>query len=273
MQPIKVIINGELIPAKDASLGIDDLSIVRGYGIFDYFKTVENRPIFWEDNLDRFFRSAELMDLPVQYTREELKKLILQLMDANNIPESGIKLLLTGGYSKDGYSIATPNLVITQTLLHRNSDQEKHGIKLITYPYHRPFSSVKSIDYVMGIQAMKKAKATGADDVVYMQHDILSECPRANIFWVTKTGKLITPGEDVLEGIVRKKILSLAKGHFEVETRKVTRTDMQDATEAFITSTTKNITPVLVIDDTVYGTSPGPVTVQLQQLLEHLIYG
>lgn len=273
IQSLHVIINGELIPEKEASLGIEDLSIVRGYGIFDYFKTVENRPVFLEDNLDRFFHSAELMDLPIHYSREELKRQIQLLMEINNIPESGIKLLLTGGYSVDSYSIATPNLIITQQPLQRNLRQEKQGIKLVTYNYHRPFGTVKSIDYVMGIQALKKAKTVGADDVLYVQDGLLSECPRANIFLITKTGTLLTPGKDVLAGIIRKYIIEMAKTHLDVEIRDVTLEDMKNAAEAFISSTTKNITPILSIDDTVYGANPGPITIRLQQMLEPIVFG
>ncbi|GGH29901.1 amino acid aminotransferase [Sphingobacterium alkalisoli] len=273
IQSLHVIINGQLIPEKEASLGIDDLSIVRGYGIFDYFKTVANRPVFLEDNLDRFFHSAKLMDLPVHYTRDELRIQIRTLMEANKIPESGIKLLLTGGYSKDGYSIATPNLIITQQPLQRNIRQEQQGIKLITYNYHRPFGTVKSIDYAVGILGLKKAKAAGADEVLYAQNGLLSECPRANIFLITKTGKLLTPGKDVLAGITRKYIIEIAKEHLDVEIRDVTLEDMKNAAEAFISSTTKNITPILSIDDTVYGSNPGPLTIQLQHMLEPIVFG
>ncbi|MFD1768319.1 aminotransferase class IV [Sphingobacterium suaedae] len=270
--PLQAIINGRLLYENEAALSIHDLSIVRGYGIFDYFKTVNHDPVFWEDNLDRFYHSACLMDLPVPYTRDELKSQIRLLMGANNIADSGIKLLLTGGISPDGYSIARPNLVITQHPLKRHLEKERAGIKLITYDYHRPFGTVKSIDYVMGIHALKKAKAVGAEDVVYAQHGVLSECPRANIFFIDQNGTLLTPQDEVLPGITRKYVLEVARGHMNVETRAVTLGDMYDAQEAFITSTTKNITPVLRIDNVEYGKEPGPVTRLLQRLLEPLVY-
>lgn len=112
-----VIFNGKLIPENEAKLSITDLALVRGYGIFDFFKTVHGIPVFLEDNLDRFYQSAELMDLPVNYSRDELKAQIKSLMEANMIPDSGIKILLTGGYSNDGYSIGEPNLIISQQAL------------------------------------------------------------------------------------------------------------------------------------------------------------
>lgn len=272
MRTNKVIINGKIVSEENATLGINDLSITRGYGIFDYFKTLQNQPIFWEDNLDRFFHSAKLMELPVHYTREEIKVMIVKLMSENNIPESGIKLLLTGGYSADGYSIGKPNLLITQHPLKRDIQAERRGLKLISYDFHRPFGTVKSIDYVMGIQALKKAKEAGANDVVYTQNGLVSECPRSNIFFVTKDEKIITPGGDVLRGITKMHIIEMAKGRFNIEERDVTTDEMKNAVEAFITSTTKNITPILTIDDIVYGSAPGTITKKLQTQFERLIY-
>lgn len=273
MLPVYVIFNGELILEKEALLGINDLSIVRGYGIFDYFKTVNNIPFFIDDNIDRLFKSAKLMDLQIPYSREEIKHQIQQLMEANTIADSGIKILVTGGYSPDGYSIASPNFIITQHPFSRNTEQENTGVKLALFPYHRAFSLVKSIDYVMGIQALKEAKSKGADDVVYFQNGLISECPRANFFLVTADDKLLTPGEDVLEGITRKKIIEMVAGKYEVELREVTLDDVLNAKEAFITSTTKNITPVTtIVGHKEYGIGAGSITHKLQAMLNELIY-
>ncbi|WP_400261584.1 aminotransferase class IV [Sphingobacterium sp. SG20118] len=273
MQIFYVIFNGKLIPEHEARLSINDLAIVRGYGIFDFFKTVQGLPIFLEDNLDRFYQSAYLMDLPVNYSREEIKQFINNLMQANRIPDSGIKLLLTGGYSTDGYSIAEPNLIISQQPLKRNITLEERGLKLLPFEYHRPFSQVKSIDYVMGIQALKEAKRHGADDILYVQNGLISECPRANFFLISSEGKLLTAADDVLPGITRKKILETANKILDIEVRDISLRDVADAAEAFISSTTKNITPVIsLVGFKDFGLQAGPITKQLQHLLQNLIY-
>lgn len=273
MQTLYVIFNGKLIPENEAKLSITDLAIVRGYGIFDFFKTVNGIPIFLEDNLDRFFQSANLMDLPVNYSRDELRAQIITLMEANVIPDSGIKILLTGGYSSDGYSIAEPNLIISQQALKRNLVLESTGLKLLPFHYHRPFSLVKSIDYVMGIQALKAAKSQGADDVVYIQNGLISECPRANFFLISEDGKLLTAGDDVLQGITRKKIIQLAKTIMDVEVRNISEEEIASASEAFISSTTKNITPVTtLLGYKEFGKQVGPLTMRLQELLQELVY-
>ncbi|MFD2903674.1 aminotransferase class IV [Sphingobacterium anhuiense] len=274
MQMGYVIFNGKLIPENEAKLSITDLALVRGYGIFDFFKTVNGIPVFLEDNLDRFYQSAELVDLPVNHSRDELKAQIKSLMEANMIPDSGIKILLTGGYSNDGYSIGEPNLIISQQALKRNLVLESKGLKLLPFHYHRPFSLVKSIDYVMGIQALKAAKSQGADDVVYIQNGLISECPRANFFLISQDGKLLTAGEDVLQGITRKKIIELAKTIMMVEVRNISIEDIASASEAFISSTTKNITPVTaLLGYKEFSPAAGPLTKRLQEMLQELVYG
>lgn len=269
-----VIFNGTLIPETEAKLAINDLAIVRGYGVFDFFKTVNHLPIFVEDNLDRFFHSARLMDLPINYTRQQLREFIHNLIQANSIPDSGIKILLTGGYSVDGYSIATPNLIISQEELKRNITLEDQGMTLLPFEYHRPFSQVKSIDYVMGIQALKIAKSQGADDVIYVKNELFSECPRANFFLISIDGTLLTAGDDVLQGVTRKKTIELARNEaIQVEIREINMQDIINATEAFITSTSKNITPVLSIKGLkAFDPWSRPITKKLQALLANLIY-
>src|ERR1700679_2318124 len=104
-----VWINNEIVPQAEAKIGVDDLSIHRGYGIFDFFKIIDNRPIFIDDHLNRFYRSAAAMNLDAGLERPALKQAIQNLMEQNNMPDSAIKLILTGGYSEDGYAMGKPN--------------------------------------------------------------------------------------------------------------------------------------------------------------------
>src|ERR1700733_729991 len=112
--PKYVWINGEIVPEAQAKIGVNDLSIHRGYGIFDFFKIIDNRPIFVDDHLNRFYRSAAAMNLDAGLERAALKQAIRSLMEKNDLPDSAIKLILTGGYSEDGYALGKPNLLIIQ---------------------------------------------------------------------------------------------------------------------------------------------------------------
>src|SRR6478609_11290327 len=97
-------VNNEIVDISEALLHVSDLAVQRGYGIFDFFKIENGHPFFLQDHLDRFFESARILKLSVPLLREEIEQLIHQLIARNAMPESGIKLILTGGYSTDGYT-------------------------------------------------------------------------------------------------------------------------------------------------------------------------
>jgi len=257
-----VVINGELVLESEARILISDLSIQRGYGVFDFFRTANYQPIFVEDHLDRFFHSANKMHLDVDLNRQQLKEMIQQLIEKNNLPDSGIRITLTGGYSIDGYSIAKPNLLITQTPFAFNKDNFKKGIKLVTYPHQRQLPEVKTIDYLQAIYLQPLIKANNADDVLYHHQNEISECPRSNFFIVMENDEIITPYKNILKGITRKRILEFPE--FNIKEAVISLQHLEKAKEAFISSTTKAVLPVLKIDDRTIGNDrPGIMTTKI----------
>lgn len=266
------IVNNELIPTGQATLGVSDLAIQRGYGIFDFFKTLHHTPLFLEDHLDRLYQSASILQLRIPYTREELTALIRRLMDKNQLADSGIRITLTGGYSPDGYTLTTPNLVITQQALPDNKGLQATGIHLATYPHQRQLPAAKSIDYLMAVWLQSFVQQQGAQDVLYHQNNGVTECPRSNFFIVTHDDRLLTPAHNILKGVIRKQVLQLAAARYAVEEKAIDLADVYRAKEAFITSTTRNILPVTKIDDQVIGEGiPGLITTSLAQELNELI--
>jgi branched-chain amino acid aminotransferase len=263
------MINGEFHEAAKASLHIQDLSIQRGYGVFDFFKVQDSQPLFLEDHLKRFYHSASFMHIPLD-AEELLKEQIFVFIRKNSITSCGIRLTLTGGYSNDGYTLGKPNLIINSIPIQQpTAEAFQKGISLMTFEYNRQFPSVKTIDYMMAVWLQKRTRQEKADDVLYYKNDSFTECPRSNFFLVIKDGVVITPSDGILSGITRKKILELAKGLFDVQTRMITREDIHNAKEAFITSTTKIILPVNRIDKKIFHT-PGEVTTKIHGLIMKL---
>jgi len=265
-------LNDTFLPASDAALSVNDLAIQRGYGVFDFFKTVGGAPIFPDDHLDRFFHSAARMHLPVGKSREELKEIIAQLMQLNNFPDSGIRITLTGGYSTDSISLGRPNLVITQHPMAPPGKDCPPPIRLISYPHQRQLPDVKTIDYLMAIHLQPTIRERGAFDVLYHNNGVITECPRCNFFLLTADDILVTPARKMLKGITRKKVLELAAARLAAEERDVLLGEIPAAKEAFITSTSRHIIPVSHIDDIPIGDgTPGPVTEQLNAMLHQLV--
>ena len=265
MQPnysLQAYIHGRIQPLADAYLHISDLAIQRGYGIFDFLKVSQGKPAFMEDYLSRFYESARLMELPVPLSRKELTAVIHELIRVNNLPLSGIKMILTGGYSSNGYDPESPNLIITeQPLTLPDPALVEKGISIITHDYVREIPRAKTINYATGIRLLSKIKAAGAADVLYQQNGIVTEFPRCNFFIVTQDDIVVTPADNVLLGITRKNVLALARQKYRTEERAVTLADIARAKEAFLTSTTKRILPIVQVDDQVIGNGkPGEVT-------------
>jgi len=260
------IINGTFVLEDEAKILISDLSIQRGYGIFDYFGTINSRPVFLEDHLDRLYQSAAKINLTIDKDRAELKEMLQQLIEKNNLPDAGIKITLTGGYSEDGYTVAKPNLLISQTAYSFNKEDFHKGTRLVTYNHQRQMSEVKTIDYLQAICLQPFIKENNADDVLYYNQTDIRECPRANFFIVTNNDEVLTPSKNILKGITRKKILAFAE--FNVKEAVINLHALQNIKEAFITSTTKNVLPVLKIDGNTIGNGmPGEITTKIYNRL------
>lgn len=274
MSKLYVWVNDSLVPADNALVNVSDLAVQRGYGIFDFFKTIDGKPVFLEDHLDRFFRSAVLMRLNVTQSRDEIRNKIYQLIEKNSLSDSGIKIILTGGFSPDGFNIAEPNLIISQAEFQIPRTMSEKGVAVITHEYQRQFSNAKTLDYLQAIWLQPVLKEKKADDVLYHSNGLIRECPRANFFIVTKDNEVLTPESDMLKGVSRKHILEIASGMYKTEARDVSLEELRNAKEAFITSTTKNILPVVQVDGRIVGNgSPGEVTRALANEYSRAIYG
>ena len=263
-------LNGQQIPSTEVVLKVNDLAILRGYGIFDYFLVRERQPLFIEDYLDRFLNSARVLNLSLQFSRQQLKKHIQDLIDVNGHKEGSIRLVLTGGYAEDGYTPTSPNLLIMQDKVsgtgRKNYD---FGVKLISFPYQRELPEVKTINYLQGIRLIPELKKAGAIEPLYTSGPFIRESARSNIFFTTEDDRIVTPGSEILFGITRRKVLELARNYFDIEERDVRTEEIPAFREAFLTGSNKRIMPVVKIDDHQFGAGrPGPITRRLMDLLE-----
>lgn len=254
-----VLINDDFVLKQDANILISDLSVQRGYGVFDFFKTVRGEPVFLDDHFDRLYASAADMFLQVPLDRKALEEVIRQLMKKNNLPDSGIRITLTGGYSEDGYTIAKPNLLMTQSALTFDKTGFEKSTRLVTFEHQRQLPHVKTIDYLQAIRLQHFIKQNNADDVLYHSASGIGECSRSIFFVVTNNDEIITPDKNILHGITRKKILQLTG--FNTTAAAIYPEQIASVKEAFISSTTKIVLPVLNINGNTIGDGkPGAVT-------------
>lgn len=262
-------INGNILDTDDANISISDLGLLRGYGVFDFFRVEDNVPLFIDDHIDRFYSSAEVLRLKIPFTKTKLKEHILEIVLLNRLTFSGVRLLLTGGEAEDGYTPGQPNLIITQELVKRPDDAVyQAGVKLIKHEFERELPEVKTTGYLTSIWLQDQMAKTGAVDVVYYSKGLVAELSRSSIFIVRADGVVVTPGKNVLAGVTRKNVLEIAKNQYDIQLADVTLEDLDKANEVFITSTIKRIVPVVQIEDKTYGEGmPGRITKALSDKL------
>lgn len=263
-------INGELVDRASASLQITDLALLRGYGIFDFLRIRHGKATFLEDHLDRFFQSAIKMELDMPVSKEVLKERLADLQQANQAEHASLRMLLTGGYSDDGFTPTSSNLILLmQEFRGYPGSLFEQGIRLMPYEYIRELADVKTINYSVPILLRKKIKEAGATDVLYHKEGIISESSRANFFIVTADGSLVTPRQNILFGITRKHLLKIARQFCKVVERPITMEELKGAREAFVSSSTKGALAVVQVGDTVIGNGhPGAITQKLKALFE-----
>ncbi len=233
---------------SDVQVSINDVGFLRGYGIFDFFRIMDGKPIFMSDHLDRFLSSAAKMGLTHTYTKEWLGSLILELSEKSIDTCLGVKMVLTAGESMNGFDpIGEPQLYIIPSVF--NFADFERGMKLKSFLFQREMADIKSLNYAFALRNWKQIKAEGFDDYLYHtpQHGV-SESSRSNLFLV-KNGRIITPADGILEGITRKKIIEICQRSYSVEIRDVHLEEFLNADEVFTTGSTKRVVPILQIDN------------------------
>ncbi len=274
--------NGAIAPTDQLAIGVTDLSLLRGYGLFDYFLTYNGRPFQWDWYWERFQNSASRMHLPLPLGKDETYAVVMNLVERSNnaIRTSGLatpidvgfRFVLTGGYSADSISVVRPNLLIMAEPIHPVPlVQYELGIKVILDDYVREMAEVKSTDYKRVILMAEAIRAARASDLLYQKGGEISELSRSNFFLV-KGDRLITPDKHILHGITRKTIIQLAQSDFKVEERTVLLSELYDADEAFTTSSTKRVLPVTQIGDLTIGDGHvGPKSKFLLERFDELV--
>ncbi len=244
------------VPAELAVVPVTDLAILRGYGVFDFFRIEEGQPVFIDEHLQRLERSASILGLDLPLPLDQLRERVGQLIAMNRLQAGGVRITLTGGNSPDGFLPGAPLLIITTHPVTWTANTE--GLCLKTLSHRRQLPRAKTIDYLVPIRAWSLMKKEGFDDLLYIDEERVSECSRANFFIVTADRKLVTSDEYVLEGITRNKVIGLASDLLDVEIRPLGLDEVMEASEAFVTSTTKELTRVRAIDRQVFD-GPAPV--------------
>jgi branched-chain amino acid aminotransferase len=267
-------VGGRWVHPHEAVISINDIAVLRGYSAFEALRTYDRRPFQLDEHLKRLYRSAELIELEIPWPTTFIADVINETIGRNSYRHAAIRLLVTGGESEDSITpTGQPTLVVMITPLgERDMQRFARGIKLITTRLRREAPEAKTTNYMAAVRALKEAARRDAADALFVNESgHVLEGTRSN-FFIFQGDTLVTPCQGVLYGITRNVVLELARGHFTIEERPILLDELRLTGEAFTTSSSKEITPVVQIDDLLIGNGkPGPRTYELEQRFIELI--
>ncbi len=264
-------INGEYVADDAAKVAVTDLGITRGYGVFDYLRTYSGRPFHLQDHLERLAYSAMTLGLELSHSLSEIAEIVATLLKNNSYPESAVKIIATGGISPDQFLPSGPSslMILVYPLKTFSDICYAEGINVATTSLKRSFPWAKTLHYAPAIVALQKGKTFNAQEILYLnEKNELLEAATCNAF-VVKGRKILTTPEsaDILIGITRNVILKIAEDHFEIEQRMVSLKEIEECDELFITSSTREVMPVVKVDGKPVGR--GVVGAVTKALIHH----
>jgi branched-chain amino acid aminotransferase len=273
---MKVFIDGKFYSQRDAKVSVFDHGLLYGDGIFEGIRAYNGRVFKLNEHIDRLFCSAKALLLKVPMTRAALNRAVVETCRENRVRDGYIRLLVTRGVGTLGLNpnrCKKPSVIIIagKIQLYPRALYEK-GMDIITVPTVRNLHSavnpaIKSLNYLNNILAKIEANNAGCEEAVMLNSEgYVAECTGDNLF-IMKAGQLLTPPlyAGALYGITRGTVMDLAResGIPAMETT-LTRYDLFNADECFLTGTGAEVVPVVKIDGRVIGSGrPGRVTRKL----------
>ena len=273
-----VNVDGRLAGERDAVVSVFDHGFLFGEGVYEVMRTYRQRPFLYEPHMRRLRASADRIALPLPTTDAEIRERITATIAAAQLPgEAYIRLLVTRGVGEIGYDPANcpaPTIVVIvkpHVELPREAYADGVKIALVSVVRNHPEALnplIKSNNLLNNALAIQEALKRGAAEALMKNHrGELAECAMSNIFLV-KAGAVRTPPTTagLLAGVTRAFVLELAaKTGIRALEETLREEDVATADEMFFTSTTREIVPVVRVDDHVVGGGkPGPVTLRLR---------
>jgi len=275
--------NGKLVDWKDANLHFLTHTLHYGSGVFEgirCYETSKGTAIFrLEEHIKRLFFSAEVIGMKIPYTEKQLFDACVKTVKENELKSGYIRPLAYFGYGKMGIAITGATVDVGIAVwpwgAYLGKEGIENGVGIKISPYLRPSADTMPTNakvcgnYANSLVAKMDAVNNGySDALLFDRNGNVAECSGENIFFIKK-GVLITPTtENCLKGITRDSIIQIAKDlRMKVEERNITKKEMFEMEECFMTGTAAELTPVSSIDKKPIGNgTAGPITKKIQEI-------
>jgi branched-chain amino acid aminotransferase, group I len=273
---MKIYIDGKYFDERNAKISVFDHGLLYGDGIFEGIRAYNSRVFRLKEHIDRLFCSAKSILLKMPISHAGIRQAVIDTCRQNKLHDGYIRLVVTRGIGTLGLNpnrCKRPSVIIIagKIQLYPVAYYEK-GLEIITVPTVRNLHSalnpaIKSLNYLNNILAKIEANNSGCEEAIMLNAEgFVSECTGDNVFMI-KEGRLFTPPlfAGALYGITRQVVMDLGReAGLQVSEATLTRHDLFNADECFLTGTGAELVPVVKIDGRVIGTGkPGRMTRKL----------
>lgn len=271
-----VYVNGDYLPEEDAKISIFDRGFLFADAVYEVTSVLDGQLIAFDGHAERLQRSLNELGMDMPMTRDDLLEIHRRLVTENEVGDGLVYLQVTRGAADRDFAYPpadTPQSVVLFTQSKpglADSPQAKTGIKVVTIPDARwGRRDIKTTQLLYPSIGKMAAKGAGADDAWMVEDGAVTEGTSNNAY-IVKDGTIVTRnlGTEILHGITRAAVLRYAReAQMKVEERAFTVAEAQDADEAFVTSASAFVTPVVQIDGADVGDgTPGPVALRLREI-------
>jgi len=273
-----VYVNGEYLPEDQAKVSIFDRGFLMADGVYEVTSVLDGKLIAFDGHAERLTRSMNELDMRAPATTEELLEIHRELVRLNDIKDGLIYLQVTRGSDGDrDFAFPDPDTTAPSLVLFTQSKPgladnpaARDGIRVISIEDIRwGRRDIKTVQLLYPSMGKMMAKKAGVEDAWMVEDGFVTEGTSNNAY-IVKDGKIVTreTSSDILHGITRKAVLELAReAQMQVEERNFTIEEAQQADEAFVTSASAFVTPVVEIDGAKIGSgTPGKLAPRLREI-------
>jgi branched-subunit amino acid aminotransferase/4-amino-4-deoxychorismate lyase len=244
--------NGKYDTVSQITIPADSLAVNRGYGAYEFLGVHNGIPFYLDRHLQRFAHTLKTLRLHSIFF-DGLDEIIAELIRLNSLPDFYLKLFvlpLNAGNPerKEGRMYIFPAVFPPFSVL-----EFEKGMPLISREFQRFLPEAKSTAYLAGQYWQYEMDQAKALDVLFHSRGLITETSRGNVFMV-KNGRIVTPASNILKGITRSVVIDLARqNRLDFVEREIKISELLEADEVFVTSTTKEVMPIIKIDDIQIG--------------------
>ncbi len=269
--------NGRVLPLSDVRLSPGQAGLLNGWGVFSTLRIYRGRPFEFDHHFDRLARDAQRISLDLPYTREQVRSGVLELIKANHLQDGCMRVYFINNqaaiWSSDEKFPGTDWIMYTVDLPMRVG-----AVKLALQPNTRhaahPLAGTKVTSWLQNVWVVDKAHHRGFEDAILLnEFGNVTECTAANLY-IVKNGQVITPplSAGCLAGVSRLLLEQIGpKAGIPIIERDFTADELYAADEVFISSTTRQVQPVELIEEHRYENAPGPLTTKLSKIFDDYV--